>query len=87
MPVMQEFPARPATCAAPYWHGCIRTPHDGTDFVERISEHVVQHERCPFGWCQGLEDHLQRVPRHLGKQCIGFRVHRSMLVWHSGFDH
>jgi hypothetical protein len=31
--------------------------HEGSDLIERHGEHVVQHEREPFGGIEGVEDH------------------------------
>ena len=38
------------------------------DLTEREVEHVVQHERDPFGRGQRVEDHEQREPHRVGEQ-------------------
>ena len=36
--------------------------YDGGDGVERVAEHLVQHEHRPFGGAQLLEHHVERHP-------------------------
>ena len=59
----------PSTGAAGELAGRLRrTVDDGSDLVERHGEQVVQHERQPFGRCQGLEHDEQREADGVGQQ-------------------
>jgi hypothetical protein len=51
-----------------------RSLHDRRDLAKRHGEHVVQHERDPFGRVQGVQHDQQRPADRIGQNRLVFRV-------------
>jgi hypothetical protein len=56
-------------------------PHNGSDLVKGDVEHVVQHERDPFGGSQCFEHHQQRETNRVGEYRFALRV-EAILAAH-----
>jgi len=71
----------PAPCAAGRLPGRGRgAPDDRGDLVERHREHVVEHERDPFGRGKLFEHHEHGEADRVGQERFVLRVHPAVAV-------